>query len=100
MTEQLADTEAALENARALRNRLRSLLDRATKVEEILKIETELSRVQTRIDQMEGQIKRLRSQVALSSITAALEKRRVLGPVGYALKGTFWALRKLFVLSE
>ena len=100
VTEQVADTEASLQNARALRDRLRALLDRATQVEELLKIETELSRVQTQIDQTQGRLERLRSQVALSSISVTLERRRILGPVGYVLDRAAWALRKLFVLRD
>ena len=66
VTDQLVDLDAALQNNLGLRDRLRALLARATKVEDLVNIETELARVQTNIDQMEGQLKRIRSQVSLS----------------------------------
>jgi hypothetical protein len=99
VTEQLADLEAALANNRALRDRLRLLLERAGTVEEVLKVEAQLTRLQTEIDRQEGRVKRLRSEVDLSSVSVSLERRRILGPLGYVVKGVGWVVKKLFVIQ-
>lgn len=100
VTDQVADLEAALRNKRALRDRLRTLLDRATKVEDVLRIEVELGRLQTDIDQMEGQLERMRKQVALSTVTVELVRERVLGPFGYVGQGLAWLFEKAFVIRD
>jgi len=100
VTEQLIDLDAALKNNLSLRDRLRELLERGTKVEDLLKIETELARVQTEIDRLEGQLKRIRSQVSLSTVTVELERRRVLGPLGYVGQGLAWFFEKAFVIRD
>jgi hypothetical protein len=100
VTEEMADLEAALQNNRSLRDRLRQLLDRAKSVEDVLKVERELNRIQTEIDRQEGKLKRLRSQVELSLVSVQLDRRQVLGPLGYAVKSVFWVLEKLFVIQD
>jgi hypothetical protein len=100
VTEQLADLEAALANNRALRDRLRQLLERAENVEEVLKVEAQLTRLQTEIDRQEGRVKRLRSDADLSSVSVSLERRRILGPLGYVVKGIGWVIKKLFVIQS
>lgn len=88
VTEATLDLQAALKNKRALRDRLRSLLDQATQVEDILKIEKELSRVQTELDQMEARLKSLSSQVSHSTLNLSIKRDRIPGPVGAVTKGT------------
>jgi hypothetical protein len=100
VTESLADLEAVVANRKALRDRLRTLLARAQKVEEVLKIETELSRIQTEIDREEGRLKCLRSQVAMSLLSVQLQRQRVLGPLGYLIEGSAWLVEKLFVIRR
>ena len=100
VTEQLADLEAAAANNRALRDRLRLLLERAETVEEVLKVEAQLTRLQTEIDRQEGRVKRLRSEVDLSSVSVSLERRRILGPLGFVVKGIGWVVKKLFVIQS
>jgi hypothetical protein len=98
VTEEYADLEAHLRNDRALRDRLRKLLDHATKVEDVLAIEKELNRVQSGIEAMEGRLERLASQVELSALSVTLERERILGPLGYVGYGLWWAISKLFVI--
>lgn len=98
VTEQYADLEARLRNDRALRDRLQQLLERAKDVEDVLAIEKELTRIQSEIETMQAQLDRLRSQVELSALTITLERRRILGPLGYASYGLWWAVSKLFVI--
>ncbi len=100
VTDEVADLEAWLANRRALRDRLRQLLERAGTVEEVLKVESELTRLQTEIDQQAGRLERLRSQVELSQLRVELERSRILGPLGWTLDRAVWALGKLFVIRD
>lgn len=99
VTEAYRDLDAALKNKRALRDRLRSLLSRATKVEDTLKIEKELSRVQTELDQMEARMKSMQSKVAHSTLDLSIDRNRIPGPLGAMKDGTGWVVGKLFYLN-
>jgi len=99
VTDQYADLETRLHNNTALRDRLQQLLKRATKVEDVLAIEKELNRVQSEVEMMQGRLDRLKSQVALSSLSVTLKREVVLGPLGYAAYGLWWAISKLFVID-
>lgn len=98
VTGQVVDLEAALKNKTALRDRLRALLAQAKDVKDILSVEEQLTRLQTEIDAMESRLKSIRSRVALSELDVTLERRRILGPVGYVLQGAWWVVEKLFVI--
>lgn len=100
VTEEYVDVEARLKNKKALRDRLTELLDKAVDVEDILALETELNRVQSDIDSMEARIKSLKGQVDLATIHLSLDRKRILGPVGYLLKGVWWGFEKLFVIRD
>jgi hypothetical protein len=100
VTAEVSDLEA---NQRALRDRLRALLARAQKVEEVLEVERELTRLQTEIDGGEARLTHLRTGVALSALGLELERRkkpRILGPLGYLFVGTKWFVTKLFVIRD
>jgi hypothetical protein len=99
VTSEIVDYEARLANLIALRERMKVLLNRAEKIEDILVIEKEISRLQTEIDTYEGRRKVLRQQVALSEIRVTLEKKVTLGPLGYIGWGLYWAVSKLFVIE-
>ena len=103
VTNQAIDLEAKIENLRGLRDRLRLLLDRASKVEDVLKIERELNRVQTQLDSLEGQQKRLLRDVAMSNVSMTIDVREpemILGPLGYIAGGAYWLVEKLFVIRR
>jgi hypothetical protein len=100
VTEQYIDVEARLKNKVVLRDRLKQLLEKATEVKEILAIETELNRVQADIDSMEGRIKSLKGQVEYATVRLSLERKQILGPLGYLFKGLWWGVEKLFVIRE
>jgi hypothetical protein len=103
VTAEVADLEATLANQRALRDRLRALLARAQKVDEVLQVERELTRLQTEIDAGDARLKRLQTGVALSALALDLERKkkpRILGPLGYLFVGTKWLVTKLFVIRE
>lgn len=100
VTEQFIDVEARLKNKIVLRDRLKQLLEKANEVKDILAIETELNRVQADIDSMEGRIKSLRGKVEYSTLSLNLERKPILGPLGYLFKGLWWGVEKLFVIRE
>lgn len=76
VTEQFMDMEVRLKNARAVRDRLQQLLEKATKVEESLSIEKELTRVGTEIETLEGKLKYLRDRVMFSTITVSFQPKQ------------------------
>lgn len=76
VTEQYMDMEVRLKNARAVRDRLQQLLEKATKVEESLSIEKELTRVGTEIETLEGKLKYLRDRVSFSTITVSFQAKQ------------------------
>jgi hypothetical protein len=100
VTEQYIDVEARLKNKILLRDRLQQLLQTATTVKDILSIETELSRVLADIDSMEGRMKLLKGQVDYATVSLSLERKPILGPLGYLFKGLWWGVGKLFVIRE
>lgn len=57
-----------IENAAAARERLLTLLEKAEKVEDAIKIEQELRRLTEEIELLEGELKLLSEQIALSTI--------------------------------
>ena len=102
LTEQYSDLRAEIDNLVALRDRLRMLLDRAKKVEEVLEVERELTRVQTRLDALMRRTQRIEKDVALSNVAiylAAKPEPRVLGPLGLLYEGLAWVGKKLWVIS-
>ena len=100
VTAQYVDVEARLKNKILLRDRLKFHLDKATDVKDIVAIEKELNRVQSDIDSMQGQIKALKGNVDYATIVLSVERKTILGPLGYFFKGIWWGVEKLFVIRE
>ena len=100
VTEQYIDVDARLKTKIALRDRLRELLQQASEVRDILALEKELSRVQADIDSMQARLKTLKGQADLATINISLNRRPILGPLGYLGKGAWWALERLFIIRE
>lgn len=76
VTEEFADLEVRLKNARAMRERMEQLLAKATTVQDSIAIEKELGRIASEIERMEGRMKFLRDRAAYSTITVRFEARR------------------------
>jgi DNA repair ATPase RecN len=98
VTEQHADLDTRLRNNLALRERLQQLVQRASDVEDVLAIEKELGRIQAEIETMQAQLDRLESEVELSALSINLQRKRILGPLGYVGYGVWWVFSKLFVV--
>ncbi len=98
VTEQHSDLSTRLKNNIALRDRLRALLERATDVEDVLAIEKELTRIQSEVETLQAGLDRLDSQIALSELSITLQRKQILGPLGYIGYGVWWAISKLLVI--
>ena len=68
VSEEFIDVEIRLQNKRAVLEQYRKLLDKATKVEDILKIENELRQISEEIESKEGRLRFLSDRVKLSTI--------------------------------
>jgi hypothetical protein len=72
VTDEFADLDVRLKNARAMRDRLAQLLQNAT-VKDALEIEKELGRITEEIERMEGKLKLLSDQIAYSTLTVTFQ---------------------------
>lgn len=80
VTEEFVDLGIRVDNARKSRGRLLEILEKAEKVEDILKIESELRRLTTEIERMEGRLKFLEDQVAMATLRAEFRSVRQAPP--------------------
>jgi seryl-tRNA synthetase len=71
VTKRVADLRLRIANALATRERLTQLLQRATVIEDILKIEAELRRLTEEIETMQAELKGLVDQIAYSTLTVS-----------------------------
>lgn len=74
VTDQYVDMEARLRNAKAMRDRLQDLLQRA-QVKEAIEIQAELGKVTEEIERLEGQLKLMKDKIAYSSIAVNFAAR-------------------------
>jgi len=100
VTAEYVDIGARLQSLVALRDRMKALLDKAETINEILAIEREFTRVQSEIDSIEARMKRLEGQVTLSTIDLTLDRKPVLGPVGFVGKWLIRGVGALFVIRD
>lgn len=73
VTEEFLDLGIRIENARRSRERLLEILQKADKVEDILKVEAELRRLTEEIERMEGRKKFLADRVTLATLQATFQ---------------------------
>jgi hypothetical protein len=69
VTRDYLDLELRIENAEKSRQRLLAILEKATKVEEVLAIETDLRRLTEEIERMKGELRYMADQIAFSTVT-------------------------------
>ena len=77
VTGTLVDLEARIENLRASEVTYRVLLERATKIEDILAVQSRLDEVRGQIEQLEAQAQTLAGDADLSTLTVRLVPRAV-----------------------
>ncbi len=73
VTQEYTDLKSRLKNAEATENQYLALLNKATQVEDILKIYDSLSRVRGEIEQIKGRMQYLEQVTSMSLISANLE---------------------------
>ena len=90
ITEHYTDTQVRLENLRRLQKRLSELLSRASKVDDILRIERELSRVTTDLERHQARMNVLTKQVEMvdfninfNAVVTPAEISRIVIPVDW-----------------
>lgn len=81
VTEEFTDLGIRIENARKSLDRLREILQKADKVEDILKVEEQMRRLTEEIERMEGRRKLLADQVAMSTLQAEFQAVAAAPPV-------------------
>ncbi|ACL69157.1 DUF4349 domain-containing protein [Halothermothrix orenii] len=105
VTEEFIDVEARLDNLKEQEIRYRKLLDRADKVEDILKIERELERVRSTIESLEGRIEYLQNRVSFSTINVVFmepesimnSNRGIIGALRQALRAMVESFYNLII---
>jgi len=78
VTESYGDNRAELIAAKAARDSYTNLLKKASKVEDVLKIEQELERINAKILKLEQQLKRTEKSVELARVNIQLDDRSFL----------------------
>jgi hypothetical protein len=84
VTEEYTDLEARLKNAEATEKQYLAILDKATDVEDILKVYDYLSRVRQEIEQLKGQMQYLERTSSMSYISVSLEPQASAKPIVHA----------------
>ncbi len=73
VTDQFVDLQSRLRNLQTTRDRIRSFMDQAAKVEEALEVNRQLSDIEDEIEQVQGRINYLQDRAAFSTITVNLD---------------------------
>ena len=89
VTDEYVDLTARLKNLQATETALLRLLDRAQKVEDALKVQTELTKVQEEVERLQGRIKFLEQTSAFSLINVFMQLAPVDMPVEAGADQTF-----------
>lgn len=97
VTSAATDLQVRLDNARALRDRLRALLAQASSVADAVAVERELARATTEVEQLEAQMRELQSRIAFSTVHVRIHDSASPGPIGWVFVGLYEAVRWLFV---
>lgn len=106
VTEEYVDLEARLGNLKRQEERLLAILDNATTVEEVLKVEEHLGRVRGEIERIEGRLRYLDNRIDLATITVELKEPEPLGhslelreTLSQALEGVIVTFKALIVFA-
>jgi Domain of unknown function (DUF4349) len=87
VTKAYFDTDARLNNARVMEQRLIEMLKTKTgKVSDLLQVEKELARVREDIEKMQGELKHWDSQVQFATVTISLVEKDMDQPAAFLIK--------------
>ncbi len=90
VTEEYMDLDIRLENLLSQEERYRQLLDKATGVEDMLKIENELTRIRTEVERLQGRKNYLDNRISFSTITVEFRQPE---PITSGTPGIIRAIR-------
>lgn len=74
VTEQYIDLKARLENSKRQEERYLDILDMATTVEDVLKVETQLERIRGNIESLQGTLNYMENRITLSTVQVQLSE--------------------------
>ena len=100
VTEEYVDLQTRLDNLEATRERYLMLLNQATALDDILRMEKELMQLTQRIESLKAKIERLSHLVAYSTVTVKTvldEDPPALGPVSWVGAQVYRGVKWLFV---
>lgn len=100
VTDEYVDLELRLQNAEKSRERLLALLDKATVIEDIIKIEEALQRLTTDIESMKGKLQLLSHQVGFSRVEVYLHALEEGGEWTRGQKSRFPWIRRLGIEQD
>lgn len=106
VTDQVTDLELRLKNARVAIERLHKLLAEGNRIEELLRVEQEITRLTLEVERLEAQRRNLSERVAYAEARFALRgpdrqaSKEIPGPIGFVAKGTWWLVKKLFIIRD
>ncbi len=102
VTAEYVDVESRIKTKKELEARYQQLLQKATKVEEMLAIEREMGTLRTEIESMEGRLRYLKDRVAFSTLTVTYYETPAatsgfFGKIGAALRDGWDSLLEFLV---
>ena len=102
VTEEYTDVESNIRNLNATEARILSLLDRATKMEEILTLQRELSSIRGQIEKLEGRRRVLENRTSFATLTLRITESAAVKPkIAWSFEDTATqALSVLFGLGQ
>ena len=98
VTEQVVDLNARVATRRAVRDRLRALLERASEIDDVIRVERELARVQGELDLLERRLEYLRGSSSMAELDIEARRKRILGPIGAVAMALGWIIQKAFII--
>jgi hypothetical protein len=98
VTEQVVDLNARVATRRAIRDRLRALLERASEIDDVIRVERELARVQGELDLLERRLEYLRGSSSMAELDVEARRKRILGPIGAVAVALGWLIQKAFII--
>ena len=99
VTSEYYDIQVRLENAQSVRDRYLKLLDRASTLDEVLRVEKELERINKEIDLLTGKMNLMKNLVAQATLELELKKDTKLGVIGHLGNGVYKGVKWLFVTN-
>jgi len=90
VSQEYVDLQSQLTNLEATRARIREFLDKATKVEEALQVNTQLTDIEGQIEQVKGRMQYLKDRAAYSTILVNIEQQRTTPTPKPTATPTYW----------